>query len=190
MPIFGKQHNNRDVAPQGPVHDSSNNNNAAGVDSGRDHGAHGRGDDASSRQRRRGRAEGTRPEEGAGYFNQQNSNNSPRSDEDNPPSHVTNGQHGGGGGRRSEGKTDHPVGLLVGSQALKNKGIQKEQEAGAIQAQGSEIEEAERLEQEALVRREHAVAHGAHPDNKHLGGGQAVQGNTGYPHSGSGGATY
>ena len=34
----------------------------------------------------------------------------------------------------------------------------------------AELAEAERLEREAMLRRERAVAHGAHPDNRHLGG--------------------
>ncbi|KAH9948656.1 hypothetical protein B0H21DRAFT_820784 [Amylocystis lapponica] len=194
MPIYGKQHNNQgtNAEPQGPVNDSRSNNNAAGVDNTSGYSTHGL--DAGSLQRHRGRAEGTHLAGGGGHMNQQHNNN-PRSDQGiQPASHVTNGQHGsgggGGGGRRLEGKMEYAVGSLVGSQALKNKGVQKEQEAGAIQAQSSEIAEAERLEQEALVRREHAVAHGAHPNNKHLGGRQAAQENTGYPYSNGGGATY
>lgn len=62
------------------------------------------------------------------------------------------------------------MGSLVGSQALKERGYQKEQEANMFKAQSAEIAEAERLEKEALQRRERAVAHGAHPDNRHLGG--------------------
>lgn len=88
-----------------------------------------------------------------------------------PVSHInTSTGHQGGGGSRLAGKTERAVGTLVGSQALKEKGIQKEQEAGAFTQQSAEIAEAERLEKEALMRRERAVAHGAHPDNRHLGG--------------------
>ena len=43
-------------------------------------------------------------------------------------------------------------------------------EAAALKSQASELTEAERLEQAALARRERAVAHGAHPDHKFLGG--------------------
>lgn len=59
------------------------------------------------------------------------------------------------------GKVEHAVGSLVGSQALKAKGIQKEQEASAFKAQSAEIAEAERLEKEAMLRRERAVQHGS-----------------------------
>ena len=77
-----------------------------------------------------------------------------------PTSHINAGQQQGHGGRALEGKMEHAVGSMVGSQALKNKGLQKEQEAGAFKAQSAEIQEAERLEQEAIIRRERAVAHG------------------------------
>ena len=90
-----------------------------------------------------------------------------------PASHINtsgNAQNTGKGGRRLEGKAERAVGSLVGSQALKERGFQKEQEAGAFKTQSAEIAEAERLEKEALMRRERAVAHGAHPDNRHLGG--------------------
>lgn len=43
-------------------------------------------------------------------------------------------------------------------------------EAQAYKVQGAELAEAERHEREALMRRERAVAHGAHPDHRHLGG--------------------
>lgn len=58
------------------------------------------------------------------------------------------------------GKVEHAVGSLVGSQALKAKGMQKEQEASAYKAQSAEIAEAERLEKETMLRRERAVQHG------------------------------
>jgi len=64
---------------------------------------------------------------------------------------------------------------------VKAKVMQKEMEAKALKSQSNELAEAERLEQEALARRERAVAHGAHPDNRHLGGipnlGTGTQGN-------------
>lgn len=43
-------------------------------------------------------------------------------------------------------------------------------EARGLKVQSQELAEAERLEQEAGMRRERAVAHGAHPDNRHVGG--------------------
>ncbi|KAI1794430.1 hypothetical protein LXA43DRAFT_1091947 [Ganoderma leucocontextum] len=91
-----------------------------------------------------------------------------------PASHINTSADASrsGGGARLEGKAERAVGSLVGSQALKERGVQKEQEAGAFKMQSSEIAEAERLEKEALMHRERAVAHGAHPDNRHLGGMQ------------------
>jgi len=105
-----------------------------------------------------------------------------------PTSHMNNTHHSGGGSRVI-GKVEHVVGSLVGSHALKAKGMQKEQEAQAFQAQSTEIAEAERLEQEAMLRRERAVQLGAHPSNKPLGGAKIEQfeqgrdnfaGNSGY----------
>ncbi len=92
-----------------------------------------------------------------------------------PASHINaDPAHSGGGGSGSRlaGKVERAAGAMVGSQALKEKGYQKEQEAGVFKMQSAEIAEAERLEKEALMRRERAVAHGAHPDNRHLGGMQ------------------
>ena len=43
-------------------------------------------------------------------------------------------------------------------------------EADALKAQAAELSEAERLEREAISRRERAVAHGAHPELRHLRG--------------------
>ena len=63
-------------------------------------------------------------------------------------------------GQRLTGKVESALGSLVGSTALKEKGAQKEQEANTIKLQGRELAEAERLEAEALMRRERAVAHG------------------------------
>ncbi|KAJ7196515.1 hypothetical protein GGX14DRAFT_672774 [Mycena pura] len=88
-----------------------------------------------------------------------------------PPTNAVNvghGHHTGGGALT--GKIEHAIGTIVGSQSLKAKGLQKEQEARALKVQSSELAEAERLEQIAATRRERAVAHGAHPDNRHVGG--------------------
>jgi len=87
-----------------------------------------------------------------------------------PSSHLNASQ--GGVGHASTGKVEKALGSIVGSNALKAKGMQKEMEANALKTQSSELAEAERLEREALLRRERAVAHGAHPDNRHLGGQQ------------------
>ncbi|KAF7351394.1 hypothetical protein MSAN_01571100 [Mycena sanguinolenta] len=88
-----------------------------------------------------------------------------------PPASALGSQnqsHSGGGAMT--GKIEHAVGSLVGSKSLKAKGIQKEQEARGLKIQSQELAEAERLEHEAGLRRERAVAHGAHPDNRHVGG--------------------
>ncbi|CAK5274212.1 unnamed protein product [Mycena citricolor] len=74
------------------------------------------------------------------------------------------------GGGAMVGKMEHALGTLVGSQSLKAKGLQKEQEAKAYKVQSSELNRAEALEQEALARRDRAVGFGAHPDHRHLGG--------------------
>ncbi|KAJ7585074.1 hypothetical protein C8J56DRAFT_1027502 [Mycena floridula] len=58
---------------------------------------------------------------------------------------------------------------LLGSSSIRQQGLKQEQEAKAARIQGAELAEAERLEREALMRREKAVNHGAHPDNRHLG---------------------
>lgn len=93
-----------------------------------------------------------------------------------PAEHINADQHGGGGSRFA-GKVESAVGSMVGSQALKERGYQKEQEANAFKTQSAEIGEAERLEKEAMLRRERAVASGAHPDNRYLGGINAAQSN-------------
>lgn len=72
------------------------------------------------------------------------------------------------------GKVESALGSMVGSSALKAKGLQKEQEANAVKLQGRELAEAERLEKEALMRRERAVGHGAHPANSQLGAGSVT----------------
>lgn len=58
------------------------------------------------------------------------------------------------------GKVERVLGTVMCSRSLKNKGMEKERAAQAHQSQRAEIAEAEKLEQEALVRRERAVAHG------------------------------
>ncbi|KAF5379090.1 hypothetical protein D9615_005934 [Tricholomella constricta] len=90
-----------------------------------------------------------------------------------PPANTLNrsDESRGGSGQSLTGKVERTVGTLVGSDTLKAKGLQKEQEAKAFKVQGAELAEAERLEHEALVRRERAVAHGAYPENKRLGAG-------------------
>ncbi|KIJ49732.1 hypothetical protein M422DRAFT_777205 [Sphaerobolus stellatus SS14] len=74
------------------------------------------------------------------------------------------------------GKLEHAAGTILCSSSLKAKGIQKEREAQALKVQAAELSAAERLEQEARMRRERAVAHGADPLILHQGpGGQKQQ---------------
>ncbi|KAL4245104.1 hypothetical protein ABKN59_009673 [Abortiporus biennis] len=59
----------------------------------------------------------------------------------------------------------------VGSSAIREQSLRKEQEAKALQSQSEDIMEAERLEQAAREHRERAFAAGAHPANRELGAG-------------------
>jgi len=103
---------------------------------------------------------------GQGYY----AGSGPSGDHQIPSSAALSAGQQGSGQHAITGKVEHAVGSMIGSKSLKAKGIQKEQEAMAFKAQGSELAEAERHEREALMRRERAVAHGAHPDHRHLGG--------------------
>jgi hypothetical protein len=104
----------------------------------------------------------------------------PTGDHPIPPSAALGAGKQGNGQHEMTGKVEHAIGSMIGSKSLKAKGIQKEQEAQAFKVQGSELAEAERLEREALMRRERAVAHGAHPDHKHLGGNPPGSNQTGF----------
>lgn len=95
-----------------------------------------------------------------------------------PPVGTLNDSHQSHSGHSLTGKVERTVGAMIGSSSLKAKGMQKEQyvmiptpntasltqvfyrEANSIKLQGAELAEAERLEREALMRRERAVAHG------------------------------
>lgn len=70
------------------------------------------------------------------------------------------GHTGVGTGTRLTGKVESALGSALGSSALKAKGLEKEREANAFNLQSSELAEAERLEREAMMRRERAVGHG------------------------------
>ncbi|KIP12092.1 hypothetical protein PHLGIDRAFT_124280 [Phlebiopsis gigantea 11061_1 CR5-6] len=113
-----------------------------------------------------------------------------------PVDHFGNGQSSGGASATA-GKVERIIGTMVCSSSLKAKGLQKEQQAAAHQVQNAEISEAERLEQEASLRRQRAVDHGAHPANRALGGAAQAQefggnfgqlGSAGGPVSGNAGA--
>ncbi|KZP06904.1 hypothetical protein FIBSPDRAFT_876057 [Athelia psychrophila] len=113
------------------------------------------------------------PGGGTGGYSDQNAMGGGQQNQNIPPSIAL----GPGGqqapvhsGHSTTGKIESAIGGMIGSKALKAKGLQKEQEAQAYKVQGAELGEAERLEKEALMRRERAVAHGAHPDHRHLGG--------------------
>jgi hypothetical protein len=85
-----------------------------------------------------------------------------------PATHAaTKKQHAGASEKAFVGKLEHAVGTMLCSSTLRAKGIQKEQEAQALKVQAAELSAAERLEQEARVRRERAVAHGADPQILH-----------------------
>ncbi|TFK21131.1 hypothetical protein FA15DRAFT_658556 [Coprinopsis marcescibilis] len=86
-----------------------------------------------------------------------------------PPSGMIDSENraGTGAGHGMTGKFEAALGSAVGSESLRAKGVQKQQEAAATKLQASELGEAERLEREAMMRRERAVAHGTHPDNMH-----------------------
>ncbi|KAJ7589374.1 hypothetical protein C8J56DRAFT_1164152 [Mycena floridula] len=87
-----------------------------------------------------------------------------------PPAPIADtGNQSHGSGHSLAGKVERVAGTLLGSSSLKAKGIQREKEAKAVKVQSSELAEVERLEAEALMRRERAVGHDAHPDNRHLG---------------------
>jgi len=103
-----------------------------------------------------------------------------------PPTGAVNHTSSGGTGQRITGKIESAIGSLVGSSALKAKGLQKEQEANAVKLQGHELAEAERLEREAMMRRERAVGHGAHPANSQLGAGHTGTGHLGTGPGGTG----
>ncbi|KAJ7269609.1 hypothetical protein C8J57DRAFT_1716675 [Mycena rebaudengoi] len=92
----------------------------------------------------------------------------------------TQNHHSSGGGGAMTGKIEHAIGTIVGSSSLKAKGLQKEEEARGLKIQSQELAEAERLESQAALRRERAVAHGAHPDNRHVGGIGGAGNNTTY----------
>ena len=111
-----------------------------------------------------------------------------------PVEHLSSGQRTGKASSTS-GKMERIAGTVLCNQTLKAKGIQKEQAAQAHAAQRAEIMEAERLEQEASIRRQRAVDHGelnhascaegdrvshtlepgAHPANGALGGAAQAQ---------------
>ncbi len=75
-------------------------------------------------------------------------------------SHRDTRQTGGGIGTKLTGKVESAIGSALGSNALKEKGLEKEREANALNLQSSELAEAERLEREAVMRRKRAVGHG------------------------------
>ncbi|THG96986.1 hypothetical protein EW026_g4946 [Hermanssonia centrifuga] len=100
--------------------------------------------------------------------------NTVNNNEVTPVNHFSSGQQSGTGSSVT-GKVERAIGTLVCSQSLKAKGIEKEREAQAKKSQSVELAEAERLEQEALVRRGRAVDFGAHPANNALGGSAQAQ---------------
>jgi len=107
-----------------------------------------------------------------------------------PVEHLSSGQRTGNASSTT-GKIERIAGTVFCNQTLKVKGMQKEQQAQVHAAQSAEISEAERLEQEASIRRQRAVDHGAHPANRAVGGAAQAQefgGNFG-PTGGTGGVS-
>jgi len=94
--------------------------------------------------------QGSNPQSGGAFGNQQIQH----------PQQQHQHHHGLGGG-----------GTGVGSAALREQGVLKEREASTMHAQSKELGEAEALEQAARDHRERAVAAGADPANRELGGG-------------------
>ncbi|CAL1708097.1 unnamed protein product [Somion occarium] len=78
-----------------------------------------------------------------------------------------------GSNNPSQGQRETGPEAKIGSSALREHGLLREREAEVLHAQSQELAEAERLEQSALEHRERAVAVGADPANKALGGGSA-----------------
>ncbi|TRM62231.1 hypothetical protein BD626DRAFT_498550 [Schizophyllum amplum] len=66
------------------------------------------------------------------------------------------GARGSGAGHETMGKMEQALGTLVSSNTLKARGLQKEQEGHTMK----ELGEADRMEEEANVRRERALANG------------------------------
>jgi len=71
----------------------------------------------------------------------------------------------GAGNKAMIGKIEHAIGSIIHSTSMKEKGLEKEREAEALKLQSRELNEAERLEHEAQLRRDRATAHGANPSH-------------------------
>ncbi|PFH50614.1 hypothetical protein AMATHDRAFT_3796 [Amanita thiersii Skay4041] len=92
----------------------------------------------------------------------------------NYPSTGTGARAGSGGATYNY--QGQPASQDLGSEAVRSKGWQKEQEAKTYISQSGELSEAERLEREAIRHRQRAVEQGAHPDNRPLGGSGGPKG--------------
>ncbi|KAI4525074.1 hypothetical protein K525DRAFT_266452 [Schizophyllum commune Loenen D] len=76
------------------------------------------------------------------------------------------GARSSGSGHETMGKMEHALGTLVSSNTLKARGAQKEQEGRTLK----ELGEADRMEEEANIRRERALARGPAPGAGRTGG--------------------
>jgi uncharacterized protein YjbJ (UPF0337 family) len=76
-----------------------------------------------------------------------------------PVDHLSSGQRTGAASSTT-GKLEKVIGTLTCNQTLKAKGAAKEQQAQAHAEQRAHLTEAERLENEAAIRRQRAVDHG------------------------------
>ncbi|EPS95658.1 hypothetical protein FOMPIDRAFT_101712 [Fomitopsis schrenkii] len=101
-------------------------------------------------------------ESGVGYQGDRRQDTAPGTSHAADTGHHHHGHHGGPIDRAEN---------AVGARAIRNQVGDKEQEVGAIKTQSAELTEAERLEHEAKMHRDRAVAGGAHPANHRLGAG-------------------
>ncbi|KAL1717070.1 hypothetical protein EV715DRAFT_292610 [Schizophyllum commune] len=76
------------------------------------------------------------------------------------------GARSSGSGHETMGKLEHAAGTLLSSNTLKARGAQKEQEGRTLK----ELGEADRMEEEANIRRQRALAHGTAPGAGRTGG--------------------
>lgn len=84
------------------------------------------------------------------------------------------------------GKLDKMIGSITGNQRLKEEGLQKRADAAAVRQQTMHLSEAQRLEQEAQMRRGAAVGMGAHPSHAFAPGSQQAVGQGVQPSYGAG----
>jgi hypothetical protein len=75
--------------------------------------------------------------------------------------HNYNRTTGAPTGTKLTGKAESALGSMIGSNALKAKGLQKEREANNANSQRLDLAEADRLEHQALLLRQKVASQGA-----------------------------